>query len=129
MLPITQEWLEKAEGDYTSARRELRARKRPNYDAACFHAQQCAEKYLKACLQEAGVRIPRTHDLAAMITLLPKPDLEWTALQTSLLRLSAYAVEFRYPGQSADKPSAQRALADAALVRAKARTTLGLKTI
>ena len=129
MLPITQEWLEKAEGDYTSAQPELRARKRPNYDAACFHAQQCAEKYLKACLQEAGVRIPRTHDLAAMITLLPKPDLEWTALQTPVLRLSAYAVEFRYPGQSADKSAAQRALADSALVRTKARATLGLKAV
>ncbi len=52
MKPLTREWVEKAEGDFATARRELRARKDPNYDAACFHAQQCAEKYLKACLQE-----------------------------------------------------------------------------
>jgi HEPN domain-containing protein len=38
----------KAEGDFLTAGRELRARKSPNYDAVCFHAQQCAEKYLKA---------------------------------------------------------------------------------
>ena len=31
MKPLTLEWIDKAEGDYTSARRELRARKTPNY--------------------------------------------------------------------------------------------------
>jgi HEPN domain-containing protein len=45
---LTQEWISKAEGDFASSGRELRARKDPNYDSACFHAQQCAEKYLKA---------------------------------------------------------------------------------
>jgi HEPN domain-containing protein len=44
MKPITHEWVEKAEGDLVTGTRELRARLRP--------AQQCAEKYLKACLQE-----------------------------------------------------------------------------
>jgi HEPN domain-containing protein len=52
MNPLTLEWVDKAEGDYATALRELRARKQPNYDAACFHAQQCVEKYLKAYLQE-----------------------------------------------------------------------------
>ena len=32
------EWIEKAEGDFQSAQRELRARKAPNYDAACYAA-------------------------------------------------------------------------------------------
>lgn len=52
MNPATAEWVSKAEGDFLTAGRELRARKSPNYDAVCFHAQQCAEKYLKAVLQE-----------------------------------------------------------------------------
>jgi len=39
MKPITLEWVAKAEGDWDSAQREYRARQRPNYDAACFHAQ------------------------------------------------------------------------------------------
>ena len=51
MNPIVEEWLKKAEGDWQTANRELRARKNPNYDAVCFHCQQCAEKYLKAYLQ------------------------------------------------------------------------------
>lgn len=36
MKPLTQEWFDKAEGDWVTAGRELRARKDPNYDAACF---------------------------------------------------------------------------------------------
>ena len=46
MNPLTLEWVEKAEGDIITAQREYRARSHPNYDAACFHAQQTAEKYL-----------------------------------------------------------------------------------
>jgi hypothetical protein len=38
MKPATNEWREKAEGDYVSAQREYRARKDPNFDSACFHA-------------------------------------------------------------------------------------------
>jgi HEPN domain-containing protein len=40
MASISQEWVIKAEGDATTALREYRARYAPNYDAACFHAQQ-----------------------------------------------------------------------------------------
>jgi HEPN domain-containing protein len=50
MKPITSEWVIKAEGDFATAERELRATDNLNYDAVCFHAQQCAEKYLKARL-------------------------------------------------------------------------------
>ena len=46
MKQNTQEWVNKAEGDFHTAQREVRERKHPNYDAASFHAQQCAEKYL-----------------------------------------------------------------------------------
>jgi len=48
MNELTAEWIAKAEGDWTTARRELRARRSPNYDAACFHAQQAAEKGARA---------------------------------------------------------------------------------
>jgi HEPN domain-containing protein len=57
MNELTAEWVAKAEGDWTTAGRELRARRNPNYDAACFHAQQTAEKYPKAFLQEHAVHL------------------------------------------------------------------------
>jgi len=66
MKPLTREWIDKAEGDYASAQRELRARKLPNYDAACFHAQQCVEKYIKTRLQEADIAFPKIHDLGLL---------------------------------------------------------------
>ena len=55
MKLLNHEWIEKAEADFTSAQREFRARKRPNYDATCFFAQQCIEKYIKARLQEEDI--------------------------------------------------------------------------
>ena len=66
---LTLEWIEKAEGDFATAQRELRARKLPNYDAVCFRAQQCAEKYLKAMLQEAGIVFGKTHNLIILFEL------------------------------------------------------------
>ena len=44
MNPLTVEWIEKASADLATAGREMRARRDPNYDAVCFHAQQCVEK-------------------------------------------------------------------------------------
>jgi hypothetical protein len=69
MNELTLEWLQKAEGDYATAGRETRARRQPNYDAACFHAQQTAEKYLKALLHEHGASVPRTHSLIELLEI------------------------------------------------------------
>jgi HEPN domain-containing protein len=57
MTRSTKEWIDKAEGDWISALLLYRARKHPNYDNACFHAHQCAEKYLKVRLEEAGIEL------------------------------------------------------------------------
>lgn len=126
MNPLTLEWVEKAEGDFITAQRELRARKYPNYDAACFHAQQCAEKYLKARLQEAGVFFGKTHDLTTLLDLLTPVEPLWEALRPRLRTLSAYAVEFRYPGDSADKELAREAVAISREARRIVRQSLGL---
>lgn len=60
MNPLTLEWIAKAEGDYVTMQREFEAQNNPNYDGVCFHAQQCAEKYFKAYLQEIGAVIERS---------------------------------------------------------------------
>lgn len=49
MNEVVNEWVVKAEGDFLTAAREVKANP-PNYDAVCFHAQQCIEKLLKALL-------------------------------------------------------------------------------
>lgn len=48
MKPDFDEWINKAEGDWRTAGRELSADADPTHDAVVFHAQQCVEKYLKA---------------------------------------------------------------------------------
>ena len=45
MKPETLEWIDKAEGDWKVAQREMRAAD-PVWNVASFLAQQCAEKYL-----------------------------------------------------------------------------------
>jgi HEPN domain-containing protein len=126
MNPVTLEWIQKAEGDFVSAGREYRARKLPNYDAACFHSQQCAEKYLKALLQEAGLVIPKTHNLADLYGLCVKlfPAIE--AIQPELNILEGYAVQFRYPGITALREEAKAALSANDTVRALCRKILNL---
>lgn len=82
MRPATAEWVAKAEGDFLTAGRELRARKAPNYDAVCFHAQQCAEKYLKAVLQDNKKNIPKIHNLIELMLLCEEIDSYYRNLKT-----------------------------------------------
>lgn len=99
MRALTREWVEKAEGDFNTAGREIRARKSPNYDAVCFHCQQGAEKYLKAFLQECDFRIPKIHDLNQLLEYCLPFDGTFEMHRDSLKELTKYAVEFRYPGE------------------------------
>jgi HEPN domain-containing protein len=126
MKPIAAEWVGKAEGDFATVERETRARKAPNYDGVCFHAQQCAEKYLKALV--VGVDLPflRTHDLVVLLDqLLPLYPL-WEVYRSDLAYLSEFAVSFRYPGESADRESALDARRRRRIFRFAARSVLGL---
>lgn len=124
MNDLAQEWIDKAEGDFHTAAREARARKHPNYDAVCFHCQQCAEKYLKAYLQSHAISIPRIHNLVGLLELCLPVDGTLELLRDVLDELSKYAVEFRYPGESAIKADAQQALSALKTVRAFMRQKL-----
>jgi HEPN domain-containing protein len=126
MQLLTQEWVEKAEGDFATLQRELRARRLPNYDAACFHAQQCAEKYLKARLQEANTPFPRTHDLEQLLVLLLPVEPSWSGMRPALQVLTTYGVQVRYPGTSADRAMAREAFMNARTVSLVVRQALGL---
>ncbi|MFM9268503.1 HEPN domain-containing protein, partial [Tychonema sp. BBK16] len=80
--------------------RELRATKSPNYDATCFHAQQCVEKYLKGRLQEAGISFSKTHNLTFLLDLLLPVEPNYNIFRQKLLALTAFAVAYRYPGRA-----------------------------
>ena len=101
-------------------------RKSPNYDAVCFHAQQCAEKYIKALLQEAEIPFGKTHHLIALLELALSVEQSWELLRPQLQSLNAYSVSVRYPGEITDKATAREALRLANTIRAEARQRLGL---
>jgi HEPN domain-containing protein len=42
-----------------------------------FHAQQAAEKAIKAVLLEHKIRFPRTHDLGELIVLIQQHAVMW----------------------------------------------------
>ncbi|HMZ81582.1 MAG TPA: HEPN domain-containing protein [Acidobacteriota bacterium] len=126
MKLTTTEWIDKAEGDWASAQREVKARKSPNFDAACFHAQQCIEKYLKARLEEAGLPIQKTHNLLILLNDVLSIEPTWSGLSTDLGILTTYAVSFRYPGSSANKAVAQDALKRCRKIRQLIRGSFGL---
>ena len=126
MKPLAAEWVSKAEGDYAIVERESRARKNPSYDGICFHAQQCAEKYLKARLCEAGVHFEKVHDLPALLEQVLAVEPLWEAYRADLAYLSDFAVHFRYPGESADRATALRARSLCRAFRKAARQSLGL---
>ncbi len=127
MKPLTHEWIEKAENDWVSLLREFRARKNPNYDAACFFAQQCVEKYLKARLVEADIYFKKVHDLTYLLGLVAPIEPLWVSYEQELGSLTDYAVEFRYPGASAEIEDARNALEVCKSFRKAARYTFGLR--
>jgi HEPN domain-containing protein len=124
MNGTVEEWVTKAEADFATATRELQTDENPNFDAVCFHAQQCVEKLMKAILIHLGAVPPRTHDLAHLDSLLSQvcPDWSWPVEQ--LRFVSRAAVAFRYPGESAEPDDAAEALRLAAAMRERLRSLL-----
>ena len=128
MKDETAEWVEKAESDLRTAQRELAVCEWPNYDAVCFHAQQCAEKYLKARMIEGRLPMPRIHDLEALLNLLLPVEPQWGSLMQPSITLSVMAVEVRYPGMSADVEDAENAVQSAEKIRNAVRGALKLSS-
>ena len=118
-------WAVRAEEDYALARSALR-RKKPLVYGAVFHAQQCAEKYLKALLVAQGQEFPKTHDLAALSDLCSQSNVIIPVDQDALQRLAAYAVQVRYPGEDPTVEEARSTLKTAQAVRRYARSLLGM---
>ena len=69
-----------------------------------FHAQQAAEKLLKAWLALLGETYPTTHDLARLVAILRARDVEATRFN-ELVEYTPFAVQFRYaPGDLSARP-------------------------
>ena len=125
MKPETTEWIDKAEGDWTVAQREMRTAN-PVWNVVSFLAQQCAEKYLKAFLEEHNIAFGKIHDLVVLLNstggLLP----ELNSQKQSLAHLSTFGIATRYPGAQADRQAAEDSMKTAESVRTVVRAKLQL---
>ncbi len=124
---LLDEWLEKAEEDYHLTLAVMRQKKYPAYGGACFHAQQCAEKYLKAFLVRHGIKFGKTHELGELCQSCISVDGSFNLIVDMVLRLNPYAVDARYPGIRATMDDARDAIAAMKEVRKFVRRRLGLK--
>ena len=109
MNETVRQWVQKAEDDYIVARREAAADPSPSFDAACFHAQQCIEKLMKAVLIARHVLAPRTHDLFELRRLI-RTLFDWSWDDEELQMLTRAAIAYRYPTESARPEDAANAL-------------------
>lgn len=121
---IVKQWIEYAEEDLRLARHGLKIRSSCPYKLIAFHAQQCAEKYLKAFLALKQVDFPYTHNIALLLELC-SPYAEWAKKMQMAAALTQYAVTARYPGKgTVNKKEAVQAVETADYVRKILKKTL-----
>ena len=125
MNPLTREWIQKAEGDYTIMLQNHQS-STPVYDGICFHAQQCIEKYLKAWLQEANIPFSKTHDLKDLLRLITPTLPAWEAWHKDFSPFTTHAVDLRYPGEFATAEDAEHAVRICTEVRQAVRVELNV---
>ena len=94
---LVKQWLIYAKSDLELARVDL-----PDsvlLETLCYHAQQAAEKSLKAVLIYYSISVPRTHNIGTLIDLLEGyTDVPESIRDITIL--TEYAVSSRYPGFS-----------------------------
>ena len=129
MNEIAKEWVDKAESDFDAADLTLHGREAPIIDAVCFHSQQCAEKYLKAYLQENLVRFERRHELIPLLELCLTLDSDFEILREPLQSLEQFAVLIRYPGLVVPAKMAEQAFVSASRIRDFVHEKLGISNL
>jgi HEPN domain-containing protein len=129
-IEFTREWIRKAEIDLATAQHlyeggELYAH------GTSFHAQQAAEKYLKAFLVWHQVEFRKTHDMQELLNLVSGIDHKLQDVLSESVNLTPYGVEYRYPGDYPDVTlkEASEALATSRHVRDEIRSRLSKQVL
>lgn len=121
---VVKQWLEHAEEDLRLAKHAFKLASSRPYKLIAFHAQQCAEKYLKAFLALKKVDFPYTHNISLLLELSSKYA-AWDKDLREAEILTDYAVTARYPGtESVNKKEAELAVKIADKVRSVVRKAL-----
>lgn len=91
-----EKWFSKAENDLLVIKNNMASNEIP-IDACCFHAQQSAEKYMKAYLVSRQIHFPKIHDLQALLNLCIAINSSFKKIMEPAVRLSDYAIAPKYP--------------------------------
>jgi HEPN domain-containing protein len=120
-----QQWLAYGEEDLRFAEHGFSLSGSPSYRLIAYHAQQCAEKHLKAYLVFHGIDFPYTHNLSRLLELCAG-QARWAEQLRDAEQLTPYAITARYPGEEekVSEEEARRAVEISARVRRTVRTTL-----
>jgi HEPN domain-containing protein len=128
VLDKVRQWLEYADEDLRLARHGLKLSTGCPYRLIAYHAQQCAEKYIKAYLVYFGIDFPYSHNIARLLELFP-PDDPLAGDLVDAEELTPFAVTARYPGEgeAVSGEDCGWAIGLATMVRDKIRESLRQK--
>jgi HEPN domain-containing protein len=101
---LARDWLAKAATDLLVCE-QLLGQGAVFSEAIAFHAQQAAEKSLKALLVVRQVEFPKTHDIERLLDLVAVGDGPLADALADVAGLTPYGVEYRYPGEYAPVPA------------------------
>ncbi|MDY7011933.1 MAG: HEPN domain-containing protein [Planctomycetota bacterium] len=110
-VELVSQWLAKADQDI-QASEALLAAAPPFLYPACFHAQQAAEKYLKALLTWHQIEFPKTHAIEQLLDLLEPTVPDIGSGLRDAVSLTPFGVDIRYPSEQPepDLEEARKAL-------------------
>ena len=100
VVAATRRWLRQARDDLAGASALLRE---GMPGLAYYHAQQAAEKAIKTALVRLQIDFPLTHDLRALLSLVPQ-EWEVTNIFVSPRELGEWALAGRYPVENLPDP-------------------------
>ncbi len=118
--------MRKAAQDLRAAEHEAMREDDVLWSVITFHAQQAAEKSLKAMLAWHDVPFRKTHSLEELGRQCAALDSTLQELTSEAAPLTEYAWKYRYPGEEkeASRDEAERALATARKVHAAVATRI-----
>lgn len=113
-------WLSYADEDLVLANYALKMPGIRSYRLIAFHAQQCAEKYLKAYLVYHDIDFPYTHDIRKLLKLCGNAI--WIEKIKNAEELTPFAVTTRYP--NLDEKVTENEAVEAVNLASKVRKTI-----
>lgn len=119
------QWITYAEEDLRLAKHALTMSSGCPYRLIAYHAQQCAEKYLKSFLVFHSIEFPFTHNIQSLLQLC-STKATWAGGLKEAEELTPFSVTLRYPGMGVEvsREQALRAIELTGRVKAEVRKSL-----